>query len=198
LNRENNVYGYESLKNSFPEKVFRFCPRCGSEQFPFRQDNSFLCEQCGFVFFINAAAAVAALIEDSHGRLLLTRRAKEPMKGKLDLPGGFVDTGESAEHALERELVEELNLVVGEKAFFMSCPNTYEYAGLTYFTLDLAFVCKVSSFDAMQLDDEIDSFEFIAPDEIDLEEIGLASIRKIVSLYQAYKIPPFLEGRGSG
>ncbi|MBN2297585.1 MAG: NUDIX domain-containing protein [Deltaproteobacteria bacterium] len=178
-------------KSTLPENVFRFCPKCASERFHFHKDKSFLCEQCGFVFFINAAAAVAALIEDSHGRLLLTRRAKEPMKGKLDLPGGFVDTGESAEYALERELKEELNLVVSEKTFFTSQPNTYEYAGLTYFTLDLAFVCKVSSFDAMKSDEEIDSFEFVLPGEIDLDEIGLASIRKIISLYLASKNPGF-------
>jgi len=177
----------DSLKNSLPENVFRFCPLCSSEQFHFRQDNSFLCRDCGFEFFINASAAVAALIEDSRGRLLLTRRAREPMKGKLDLPGGFVDIGESAEQALERELKEELNLVVEEKTFFVSQPNTYLYGGLTYFTLDLAYICKVSSFKAMEVDEEIDSFEFVPPDIIDFDEIGLTSIRKIVSLYLASK-----------
>ncbi|HOO44824.1 MAG TPA: NUDIX domain-containing protein [Deltaproteobacteria bacterium] len=177
-------------KSTLPEHIFRFCPGCGSSEFHFRQDNSFLCGQCGFVFFINAAAAVAALIEDSSGRLLLTRRAKEPMKGKLDLPGGFVDPGESAEQALEREITEELNLDIDKKTFFVSQPNTYEYAGITYFTLDLAFLCRILSFDGMHTDEEIDGVEFLFPDEIDLDEIGLASIRKIVSLYLTSKKAP--------
>ena len=65
-----------------------------------------------FHFFINSSAAVAALIVDENRRLMLVTRGIEPNYGKLDLPGGFIDPGESAEHAVERELFEELGLKV--------------------------------------------------------------------------------------
>ncbi len=177
----------DPVTNSFPQNVFKFCPACSSGNFSFRQDNSFLCDACGFEFFINAAAAVAALIEDDNGRLLFTKRAKDPMKGTLDLPGGFVDIMETAEDALRRELKEELNLETSEEVYFTSCPNTYEYGGITYFTLDLAFVCRVMSFEGITADDEVEGYRFIPIDEIDLGEIGLVSIRKIVSLYLVSK-----------
>ncbi len=70
------------------------------------------CESCDFEFYLNVAAAVAALITDEEGRLLVVVRAEEPRKGMWDLPGGFADPGESAEEALGRELAEELGLVV--------------------------------------------------------------------------------------
>ena len=54
--------------------------------------------------------AVACFIRNSKGELLLVRRAKEPAKGTLDLPGGFVDMYESAEDAAHREVKEETGL----------------------------------------------------------------------------------------
>jgi NAD+ diphosphatase len=177
----------DPVTNFSPQHVFRFCPACSSKSFNYRQNNSFLCENCGFEFYINASAAVAALIEDNKGRILFAKRAKEPMKGKLDLPGGFVDISETAEDAMQRELREELNLIADEISFFTSQPNTYLYGGITYFTLDLAFICKVQNFKTIAPDDDVDGYQFIALDDIDLDEIGLASIKKIVSLYLASK-----------
>lgn len=166
-----------------PQQVFRFCPACGRDRFVFRENNSFGCEDCGFEFFVNAASAVAALVEDSAGKLLFATRAKDPMKGKLDLPGGFVDVGETAEQALKRELREELNLEVDDAVYFTSQPNTYVYGGITYFTLDLAFVCRVQGFAGMVAGDDVGGYRFLAPDEIDPDEIGLASIKEIVKCY---------------
>jgi ADP-ribose pyrophosphatase YjhB (NUDIX family) len=41
------------------------------------------------------------------GALLLIERGHEPFKGCYALPGGFVDVGETVEHAALRELKEE-------------------------------------------------------------------------------------------
>src|SRR5208337_901997 len=100
----------DEQKHTGPWKTFRFCPGCGAEGIAVRADRSILCKQCGFHFYFNAAAAVAGLIEDDKGRLLMTVRAHDPAKGALDLPGGFVDFDETAEDALKREVKEELSL----------------------------------------------------------------------------------------
>jgi 8-oxo-dGTP diphosphatase len=44
------------------------------------------------------------------GRLLLVRRGREPEKGKLALPGGIVEYGETTEEAVVRELKEETGI----------------------------------------------------------------------------------------
>lgn len=41
------------------------------------------------------------------GRLLVVRKATGPFAGWLDLPGGSLDSGETLEEALRRELTEE-------------------------------------------------------------------------------------------
>jgi len=171
-----------------PVNVLKYCPRCGEKEFNARRADYFICEQCGFEFFINAVAAVAGLILDGDGRLLLTVRGREPHKGMLDLPGGFVDVDETAEDALRREMKEELNFEIEDLRYLFSYPNHYPYNGLTYFTLDLAFACTITDFSQLRVDDDVAGVEFIRLDEVDLNRIGGESIKRIVSNYRTMKV----------
>lgn len=163
--------------------VFRFCPRCGSETFKPNSEKSFKCSTCGHLYYINPGGAVAGLITDADGRLLLVRRAANPCKGMLDLPGGFVDNGERAEDALKREIKEELNLDIREMIYLTTFPNRYLYQDVRYFTLDLAFICKPDSIEKIKPADDVADFEFFEPGQIPLDEIAFDSIRNMVELY---------------
>jgi 8-oxo-dGTP diphosphatase len=55
---------------------------------------------------------VGAVIKDPAGRLLLIRRGHEPGAGLWSLPGGRIEPGETDEHALVREVLEETGLRV--------------------------------------------------------------------------------------
>ncbi len=46
------------------------------------------------------------------GKVLLVRRAHEPLKGKWSLPGGLIEVGETARQAIAREVEEETGLEV--------------------------------------------------------------------------------------
>lgn len=58
------------------------------------------------------ALTTDCVVLDGRGRLLLVRRAHPPFKGRLALPGGFVDVGEEVEDACRREVVEETGVEV--------------------------------------------------------------------------------------
>lgn len=171
-----------------PKYHFKHCPDCGNSTTKYYDDEGFIyCENCGFQFFINAASAVAAIILDNQDRILFTRRAKAPAAKTLDLPGGFVDISESAEEALEREIKEELDLELSSIDYFTSQPNTYTYNRLTYYTLDLTFICRAKDFEKLKARDDISSYIFMKPDEIEINKIGLDSIKAIVQRYRNSK-----------
>ena len=93
-----------------PLYQFQFCPVCGAKAFVEHNEKAKKCMACGFVYYFNPSSAVACFIKNAKGELLLVRRGKEPAKGTLDLPGGFVDMFESGEEAARREVREETGL----------------------------------------------------------------------------------------
>ncbi|NDV46322.1 NUDIX domain-containing protein [Paludibacter sp. 221] len=163
--------------------LFKYCPVCGSDEFILNNEKSMRCEMCGFVYYVNASAATAAFIHNERGELLVCKRAKEPQKGTLDLPGGFVDGDETAEEAITREIKEELNGDVSGLEYLFSLPNEYEYSGMTIPTLDMFFACRLVSVDGLQASDDVESYEFVPVENIRPELFGLKSIRKAVGMY---------------
>lgn len=171
------------LEKLYPSVIFKFCPGCGSKSFEPSSWHSHICTACGFTFFTNNSAAVAALIFNPEGKLLLTRRKHAPAAGMLDLPGGFVEPLESAERALVRELKEELNLDIRSYRYMASFPNRYLYNNLVYFTCDLAYVCQTVSLSTIEADDDVSEYIFVDPEKLDFEQIGLDSIKRMIRFY---------------
>ncbi len=67
---------------------------------------------CGLVHYAASAPAVAALVLDDAGRVLLGQRAVEPDAGRWDALGGFLDEGEDPTAGLRRELAEEAGVEI--------------------------------------------------------------------------------------
>ncbi len=163
------------------DKVLTYCPRCGNRGMTLNSSGGLLCPGCELEFFFNTAAAVAALITDVGGRLLLTVRKNDPGKGMLDLPGGFVNHDESAEDALRREVLEELGIEITNLRYFGSWPNSYEYSGLKYKTLDLAFIADIDGDSDIIPGDDVSDYVFMDLCKISQEDMAFDSIRLIIS-----------------
>ena len=124
---------------------FNMCPSCGSQKIEWRDGKKWLCPDCGFDLYNNVAAAVGIVLYDDEGNILFEVRAKEPRKGFLCLPGGFVDPDERAEAAVERECREEMGAEILGADFLCTFPNTYAYKNIEYKTCDIFFKAKLSS-----------------------------------------------------
>lgn len=153
-----------------------FCPDCGTEQLTREGIKRWHCAGCGFVFYFNVAAAVAAVLR-WQDQVLLTLRKNEPGQGKLDLPGGFVDPGETLEQALARELEEELHLKVSQCQYLFSYANTYAFKGLVYPTTDAFFELTFKHKPLLQAADDVAAFQWVPISAIDINDIAFDSIK---------------------
>lgn len=171
------------MEINHPLQSFLYCPACGNKTFIAHNEKSKKCTQCGFLYYFNSSASVAAFIVNSNNELLICRRGKEPYINTLDLPGGFVDMHETAEEATYREIKEELNLDIDSINYCFSIPNIYPFAGFDVHTLDLFFECTVNSFSELKASDDVSEAFFIDKSEIKIDAFGLNSIRKGLEIY---------------
>jgi mutator protein MutT len=173
-----------------PFRHFNACPRCGAAGPGAEALNPFRCSACGFVLYFNAASAVAVFIVRHDGHVLYTRRAKDPARGRLGMPGGFVDFGETAEQAIRREVLEEVGVTLTTLAYLCSYPNHYVYADVAYQTLDLFFVGTCAEPAAAQALDAVESVCWLDPVRIDPDDIAFASMRRALADFLALPRAP--------
>jgi len=170
------------MNQPLPE-AFAFCPKCGAAAETIGA-NPFQCTSCSFRFFFGPTVAVAAIVTDQEGRVLFLKRAHDPGRGMLGLPGGFVDSGEGVEEALLREVREETNLKVASCSYIASFPNSYAYRGLLYSVSDVFFRCYVDSLDSLKTDpSEVDECYFLHPTTKELSQMAFASNRRAVEKF---------------
>jgi ADP-ribose pyrophosphatase YjhB (NUDIX family) len=71
-----------------------------------------ICDNCGFVAYVNPRVVVSTLPVTDDGDLILIKRGIEPGYGAWSQPGGFLEIDETAQEGAVRETLEETGLVV--------------------------------------------------------------------------------------
>ena len=99
----------------------RFCANCGasiSVRIP-EGDNfaRHVCDACGTVFYQNPRVVVGCIPEWGE-RILMCRRAIEPRYGFWTFPAGYLENGETIQHAAARETLEEASARVQIDSLF--------------------------------------------------------------------------------
>lgn len=112
------------------------------------------------------------------GRLLFIVRAREPARGKLAPPGGFIDIGETAEEGARREVREEVGLELTDVAFLCSALNSYFYREVTYPVLDLFFVARAVAWETVVETEEVSGLRWLKPEEVDPAELAFPSMQE--------------------
>lgn len=172
-----------------PLHDFIYCPHCGAQSFEENDAYSKHCMHCGFTYYPNAAAATVAVIINDSNELLCIRRGREPAKGTLDLPGGFVDPGESITDGLLREVREELCTEVATYQFLFSFPNLYPYSGHNVHTADAFFLCRLKDPTAIVAHDDAAAVLWIPLSAVQPADFGLASVRHGVEQVLKMQLP---------
>jgi ADP-ribose pyrophosphatase YjhB (NUDIX family)/ribosomal protein S18 acetylase RimI-like enzyme len=87
----------------------RFCAACGA---PLSTAPPVTCAACGMQHWRNAKPCANAIVARDDGRILLTRRAHAPWRGRWCAPGGFCGHDEDPRDAAVREAREETGVAI--------------------------------------------------------------------------------------
>lgn len=134
----------------------------------------------------NPTPTVDAIIQ-KNSQILLIERKKEPFKGYLVLPGGFVNEGERVEDAAKREVKEEtsLDIVLLEILGVYSEPGR-DPRGHVMSTVFIGEISKVSyKVDAIAQDDAA-AIEWLNLEEVVNTRFGFDH-RRIITDYIKWK-----------
>lgn len=111
----------------------KFCGVCGG-QMRFHTDISKRCEQCGKEVWPSLATAI--IVRITRGDEILLARGRNFRSDFYGLIAGFVETGETLEEAVCREVKEETGLSVKNIRYFDSQPWPYPSGLMVGFTAD--------------------------------------------------------------
>lgn len=95
-----------------------YCERCGSK-LPKAEGIMKLCPGCGAEVFPAMSPAVMVLVEDGEGRALMVRGCNFKRRF-FGLVAGFVETGETLEECVVREVKEETSLEIEDIRYWGS------------------------------------------------------------------------------
>jgi len=133
--------------------------------------------ECDICNFENPKGSVSAVII-KEGRILVLKRIEEPFNDMWDLPGGYIDAGETPEQAIKREIKEELG--VDANIDFIGCfPGTASWKDKEFPIISHAYIAELTG--ELKLNtSENSSFNWIPISDINLKEIAFDSNKRIV------------------
>ena len=167
------------------ELDLEFCARCGARTIPTQTPHVRYrsCPHCGSDFYTNPRPCNAIIITDVNGRVLLTKRAFDPGKGKWDLPGGFIDCEETAEESVRREAQEELGVELDDIKYMNSGYDRYVFKGMNYHTLGFVFTAKIRGAEAPQPHDDVSEIRYFSREEIDMDALAFPVLRTTLEYF---------------
>ncbi len=119
----------------------KHCPYCKT-LLKTKSECLLVCSKCEHELYLSPRPCVTAMIL-KNGKLLFTKRAREPFAGKWDTPGGFVDYDDNLESALKRELKEELGVETKIKRYLTSKKGSYHWQGVELKVVAVFFECEI-------------------------------------------------------
>jgi NAD+ diphosphatase len=135
------------------------CPRCGAPTDLIQAGWSRRCTADGSEHFPRTDPAVIVLIHDGGDRALLGRQPAWPA-GRYSTIAGFVESGESAENAVYREVLEETGVLVDDVVYRASQPWPFPCS------LMLGYEARAVSGEVATADDELEDVRWFTRDQL--------------------------------
>ncbi|KKR26184.1 MAG: mutT family protein [Microgenomates group bacterium GW2011_GWC1_39_7] len=160
---------------------YKFCFSCASK-LESKKGKVLICTNCGKNTYVDPSPTNGAIIENEKGEIMLVRRAKDPKKGYWDIPGGFINPGETAEESTIRELKEELGKTKVELEYLGTESDIYEYQGTAYPVLAFVFKAKINTENLYPADD-VTQIKFFTPKDLPFDKIAFEGVKRALKKF---------------
>lgn len=144
------------------------CPRCGEPTSNEAGGSMRRCPRDGSEHFPRVDPAVIMLVHDGGDRVVLGRGPAWP-SGRYSILAGFVEAGEAAEHAVAREVAEEVGLAVTDIRYAASQPWPFPSS------LMLGFTARAAYGELRPAPEELAGARWLTREEVRAGEVGLPS-----------------------
>lgn len=160
-----------------PTEPYRFCPADGTRLGEPRASGGVTCPLCGRSWYRASSPTVGVAIVRGD-RALVTVRGIEPERGKLDVPGGFLEVGEHPVDGLRREAREELGVeleVLGNPVLLAT--HTYGPGG--DWVLAIGFRARIADGEPRPADD-VAELRWVDAEEVERLDFAWEHDRELV------------------
>jgi mutator protein MutT len=124
----------------------------------------------------------AVVIHD--GKVLLIRRAKEPLRGRWVVPGGTVEAGETLHQALVREVREETDLMVEPGEVLLVFDRVLRERGrLVYHYVIIDYLCRYVSGTPRAASDA-EAVALVAPAELSSYDLPRQALEVVLDAFR--------------
>lgn len=137
----------------------RYCPKCG-DRLRRATEISMKCDACGSEYFPTLSPAIVVLVTRDDGRALLVHARNFSRPEMYALVAGFVETGETLEECVAREVKEETSLEISDIKYFGS--QSWPFPG----QLMIGFTARYSSGELKFADGELSSGGWFSRDRL--------------------------------
>jgi ADP-ribose pyrophosphatase YjhB (NUDIX family) len=161
----------------------RFCLSCGGRLATVTLEGRRRrrCPRCGWTFYANPVPAAVAVVV-ARGRVLLARRARPPHAGTWDLPGGFLEAGETPLAGLRRELREEIGTGIRRASFVDFATDRYGPGGFPVLTIVYRVVPTTVR---VRAEDDVSDVRWFRPRDVPFREIAFPNLRRLLRRHLA-------------
>ena len=156
-----------------------FCRRCGAA-LTHQQAHIYRCAN-GHTLYVNSSPAVGIFLVNERDEVVVAVRAIDPGKGKFDAPGGFLDSSETLEAAITREVQEEIG--VSPESYdppqcLASGIDPYEFKGETQDVLASIFWARLHAGAELNPQDDVASVELVPLKDLNPADFFFPAVRQ--------------------
>lgn len=164
-------------------KSVKYCGRCGAKNVHAENERSMVCPECKNMAFPKISPSVIVLIRNGNKTLLTRYQAAHSAYRRYALVAGYVETGETPEETVAREVMEEVGLKVKNITYYKSQPWPLSGALL------LGYVCDLDGDDTVTVqEDELEVAEWHEREDVPVRTFDVSLTSELMEMFRTGKL----------